>query len=1154
MQAGQFRPGARECFAESGSCGSVPVVRLPSIEIREDSIADVVVIPARSLGHLIKRHRHLSSSAPHDQCYALRAGQLPTLLEAEGLGYKPRDPDGWAIVLADPATREVRHLGAEVRRREQRLAFHAAVHVAFELLVADGRLDEATLRARVRDLGRAEFEEIRRSLERDERLFRPEDDREVYIEFAATYLELSAFAPELVPSAFPGLTRLDRVDALLAADVDVSQLAAACDVLDAPVSERKPESSVTSGAPNAAPAELSLFGKLWQQREISAARHAATAGRHAKCAVLAARLTRSPDARLAGEAEALLTASVEQLGAALAVQGVDTGPGSLSSWAQTFRLLALRAGSARGLVASPEAKLLHLLERAARLQARPGYLIRVTFRRRPGGKRLLVRRGDILRLVQVARLLNAVADRAESLRLPPASGSVVLPTLRKASERTEQHAMRAIRVKLVAALQRSGMRAEAGLERMARDRLVDEIVERILARGFVSLPQLRDAVSRNDLKLPDAGFRQRDPLLVMDALLSRTLPGVYRRGDVYLRALQKASSFQFGTPLGRVLFLYAFLPLAGAFTLLEGARHLVNPLLRWVGVAGLPAPGPLSVAFVALGVLGLLHSQLVRKLGSELLEFMGLCVAWALFRIPHALFTSAWFRRWLARPFTRWVLRHLVAPAAVAGLAFVATPLRAPDLGLRLASAAIGFGATSWFMGSRLGFWLEGLVLDQLAPTWKVLGQRWLPELLRLVGRFFAELVDGLDRVTASVDDALRSKSRPTGVALTLLAVLTLAWGSVAYLVRFYVTLLVEPELNPLKHFPVVTVAHKLMLPFLPTLLHWVDKPFSVLGPLLGGALAGLTVFLLPSVFGFLGWELKENYRLYRATRPRHIQPARFGPDGETLRELLVPGLHSGTLPKHYERLRRAAQRHDERRQRFRAQRQPAPLFSHDPELARFRKKLAQMRTSVRRFAERELLASIIMHPSWTLGSLAVESVELSSNRMRVLLTGPNFGGREAELSFEQLGGHIVASCSRAGFLAELEPAHAGVVDNALAVFYHRAGVEVVREQVTHELARSDYDVLGDDIVIYGASGEVQLTYPIDVRWPRRLKPRVRGERPALAPPRLDARRALFAHQPIAWEAWESSWRPASPGSNQEPRRLISGPSLLPEAAERRSD
>ncbi len=39
-------------------------------------------------------------------------------------------------------------------------------------------------------------------------------------------------------------------------------------------------------------------------------------------------------------------------------------------------------------------------------------------------------------------------------------------------------------------------------------------------------------------------------------------------------------------------------------------------------------------------------------------------------------------------------------------------------------------------------------------------------------------------------------------------------WFFVAYVVRFCVNLLIEPQVNPIKHFPVVTVSHKLLWPF----------------------------------------------------------------------------------------------------------------------------------------------------------------------------------------------------------------------------------------------------------------------------------------------------------------------------------------------------
>ncbi len=43
---------------------------------------------------------------------------------------------------------------------------------------------------------------------------------------------------------------------------------------------------------------------------------------------------------------------------------------------------------------------------------------------------------------------------------------------------------------------------------------------------------------------------------------------------------------------------------------------------------------------------------------------------------------------------------------------------------------------------------------------------------------------------------------------------LGLFWFFVAYVLRFAVNVLIEPQINPIKHFPVVTVSHKLLLPF----------------------------------------------------------------------------------------------------------------------------------------------------------------------------------------------------------------------------------------------------------------------------------------------------------------------------------------------------
>ena len=61
----------------------------------------------------------------------------------------------------------------------------------------------------------------------------------------------------------------------------------------------------------------------------------------------------------------------------------------------------------------------------------------------------------------------------------------------------------------------------------------------------------------------------------------------------------------------------------------------------------------------------------------------------------------------------------------------------------------------------------------------------------------------------------------PTGegrVSLVWKSIAGVLWGGIAYLLRVLLVLFIEPQVNPLKHFPVVTISHKLLLPMIPTL------------------------------------------------------------------------------------------------------------------------------------------------------------------------------------------------------------------------------------------------------------------------------------------------------------------------------------------------
>src|SRR5262249_26784515 len=136
--------------------------------------------------------------------------------------------------------------------------------------------------------------------------------------------------------------------------------------------------------------------------------------------------------------------------------------------------------------------------------------------------------------------------------------------------------------------------------------------------------------------------------------------------------------------------------------------------------------------------------------------------------------------------------------------------------------------------------------------------------------------------------------------------VLTLLWAPIAFLVRFNLIVLIEPCLHPLK-LPICAIAAKLMLPILPTILMNLNHVFTPLfGNLIGGFIAGWIVVWWPDVFGFVFWELKENWFLSRANRAKSLEAVGVGSHGETVRGLFQPGFHSGTLPKLFATMRKA--------------------------------------------------------------------------------------------------------------------------------------------------------------------------------------------------------------------------------------------------------
>src|SRR5581483_1234642 len=173
-------------------------------------------------------------------------------------------------------------------------------------------------------------------------------------------------------------------------------------------------------------------------------------------------------------------------------------------------------------------------------------------------------------------------------------------------------------------------------------------------------------------------------------------------------------------------------------------------------------------------------------------------------------------------------------------------------------------------------------------------------------------------------------------------------------------------------------------------------------------------------LFGFLAWELKENWRLYRANQPEELEPAVIGDHGERVINFIRPGFHSGTVTKLFAKLRRATG-----------------------------KKRRRHAEALRRFVERELFAPLTSSKAWPgEAALTVGELRLATNRIRIGLCCVDLGREGCWLDFTNRGGRLVAGLPVPGWVSRLESRARDVLVTALTGFYKRAGVDLVDEQL----------------------------------------------------------------------------------------------------------
>lgn len=1122
-----------------------------------------VFAPPRILRRVIKQDRQIGGiglKVPHRKLYLIEAERLLAIVDRDELGLAlPTPLSGRVVLLARPDGDYLSTLTAgEALVKYWRLLFHARIHQRLERKQADGLLDAAAVRHRIARIGLAEFEEIRVVLRQEDLLLPPVDDASVYIEFAAVFLELRYFAASLVRRYFPGLRDLERVSEVLQGDLDAAALWSQTRPANSPAPVELVDETDRELAEELEEAELTIVearpSEGGYRRLNRRADRAAAVGNAVRAAILRTRAARYVRPSLANRARA---AAVEDLQRLIDRLRVALELSDKDAWRWSQAMTALLGRSVHGFW-TREGRTLYDLQKVCVDFEREVYTLDLVEWAMALGKAPLKRHLPGQRELLMSKHLRVARRRAEKARIDDTERRRLVELLDSAVEHAERRLRERFRPLIASALEEVGLRPADVPERVASKKLIEELLDQVLERDFLTMSDLRDAISRNNLKLPDLEssrqFFSGDQVLEADRRLGAALDGIYHRGEVYLRLPQRLSSLAFGTALGRVLVRYLAIPYGGAYVLLEGIKHLILLIAKGfhasaeqAATAGAAAPaktellpqGTMSLLVFTVGtiLLGLIYVEAFRRgcLGAWRMIYRS--VRWLVVDVPNWLLKIPLVRSLLESPLYRFFGRYVAKPLVFTLLILAAFRSLSRDMSAAAKNGALIFCVVNLLLNSRVGRDAEEVIADWLVHNWDRFRLRVLGALVQIVMEFFGRVVDTIDRFLYSVDEWLRFRSGQRQVAVVTKSILGVLWFFVTYVVRFCITLLIEPQINPVKHFPVVTVSHKILssLAITPAVHDLIVPQLKrVLAPVAAEAFYWWAVFVLPGVVGFLVWELKENWRLYKANRPNELHPSSVGHHGETLVRLLRPGFHSGTIPKLYGRLRRADRK--------------AMWTGNWKKSRKYRDALGSVEQTVRRFVDREFVELLGESRRFRPLRVRLGQIELSVSSMRIDLECPEIADEPLRLSLADQSGWLTARIVSPGWSARLSDAPRQALADALTGLYKMCGVELVYEQMAANFdPRQTFEVTEHGLTVWSSSGMPIESF--DLRERRAMQAGDSSLR-MIRPGPFDREALVFASWPVPWDLWVEVWDRDAVGGRYTPR-LVVGAHLLPDSLER---
>lgn len=488
---------------------------------------------------------------------------------------------------------------------------------------------------------------------------------------------------------------------------------------------------------------------------------------------------------------------------------------------------------------------------------------------------------------------------------------------------------------------------------------------------------------------------------------------------------------------------------------------------------------------------------------------------------------------WRNRTFVR-IRRVVLTPVliSVIGCRFVPWLLNGVALNWWWVSAITVLSSLA--LNSRLGRDTQELTAEWVGNTWYKLHARVVMAVIDWVIDFFRMLLNFLERFLYAVDEWLRFHSDESWLSIVVKAVLGVIWSFASFLIRIYVNLLIEPTFHPVKHFPVVTVAHKMILP---GLIYLEGSMVDVLSPYLGTALARsvtwFNIFFIPGIFGFAVWELKENWRLYLANRKENLTPVPVGSHGETVARLLRPGFHSGTLPKLFRRLRRL-EHQSASFKRFSARRAARGRLEH-------------VETAIRSFVERDLIRLLELCPVWSETGLRCGHIHAASNSFSVEIECSLLGETPVVMLFQEQSSWVVASIHETGWLRFASADQLRSFQNAIEGFYRKGGIDLVREQLeTNFIHNHPYDINAEGLAIW-PNGMFSYELQVDLNRTGPIRPVPSSEASAAGINSAEREAVVFSESNTHWSDWEALWTiPANGASSKSLPAACSQKSSLP--------